>query len=208
MSGDAGLGSLVVPHLVERRFDQRLHQLPTLGPLHRQHRPRRRNVGHADPGGVLKIGPQPFDDLLAIARVDDEQMVAAARGVLQTIEQHVVEDSAPLVGDERVANLARLHVADAARQQSVEEVADVDAGGSGAVEAESSHVGDVEQSDGGTDGGMFIGDRGVLHRHRPAGEVDHSAAVRSVPVVQGSASQILRHWAGPVGSAFERSDSN
>ena len=54
--------------------------------------------------------------------------------------------------------------------------------GAGAVEAEAAHVADVEEADAAADGLVLLDDGRVLHRHRPAAEVDHPAAVRPVPV--------------------------
>ncbi len=34
---------------------------------------------------------------------------------------------------------------------------------------------------------VLLDDAGVLHRHVPAAELDHAAAVPDVPVIQGSA---------------------
>ena len=60
-------------------------------------------------------------------------------------------------------------------------------------EAQSTHVRDVKQSCCASRRLMLLGDRRVLHRHRPAGEVDHPAAVSTMPGVQGSLGQSSGH---------------
>jgi hypothetical protein len=51
---------------------------------------------------------QPAHDLLAIAGIDDEQ------------DEHVVQNAAALVANERIANLARTEAQNFPRQQAVE----------------------------------------------------------------------------------------
>ena len=50
-------------------------------------------------------------------------------------------------------------------------------GGAKALEIKSAHVRNIEQAGCCSCGGMFFDDRAVLHRHRPAGEVDHACLV-------------------------------
>jgi hypothetical protein len=40
---------------------------------------------------------------------------------------------------------------------------------------------------------VFFGDRRVLHRHRPAGEINHPSAVLNVPIMKRGAGQFSRH---------------
>ena len=51
------------------------------------------------------------------------------------------------------------------------------------IEPQPSHVRHVKQGRGGPRRQMLVRDRRVLHRHRPAGKIDHAAAVGDVPSV-------------------------
>ena len=112
---------------------------------------------------------------------------------MQAIDEHVVENAAGVVGDERITDLTRLHVDDAARRQRIEERRDVGGIGRSAVETEPAHVRHVEQAGGGADGGMLGGDRRVLHGHRPAGEVDQPPAESDVTIVQRRSGERFGH---------------
>ena len=123
---------------------------------------------------------EPRGDLRAVARVDHQAVAGqAALGQMDLVDQHVVEHAAGLVANERVAHLPGRHVVDAAGEHRIEK-----RGGVGAVDDQPAHVRDVEQPDGPPRGLVLVDDRPVLHGHRPAGEVDHPAAVGDVPVVQ------------------------
>ena len=106
------------------------------------------------------------------------------------IDQHVIENAAGIVRDQAIANLARLGIIDSPGQHPVEKLRRI-----GAVETQASHVRDIEQR-GGCAGCLMLGDdRTVVHRHRPAGEVDHSATVRGVPFVKRSLGERGGHTA-------------
>jgi hypothetical protein len=53
-----------------------------------------------------------------------------------------------------------------------------------AAELQPPHMRDIEHADGIARRLMLLGDRCVLDRHTPAGEIDHAAAVRDVPIVK------------------------
>ena len=99
-------------------------------------------------------------------------------GIVVVADQHVVEDSAGVVGDQRVADLAQFHVGHAAGEQFGQED-----GRAGPLEPQPAHVRDVGHAHRRADGQVFFDDRGVLHRHGPAGEVDHPPAVGNMPIV-------------------------
>ena len=60
--------------------------------------------------------------------------------------------------------------------------------GTSPLENQTSHMRDIEETGGRTHGQVFIDDRRVLHGHRPTGEIDDSAVMRGMPIVQRSAS--------------------
>ena len=62
------------------------------------------------------------------------------------------------------------------------------------------HVRDIEHADRISGRVVFFGDRRVLHRHRPAGEIDHPAAVCDVPIVERRAELIRWSSSSVVGS--------
>src|SRR5205823_320944 len=97
-------------------------------------------------------------------------------------DEHVVADAAPLVGDQAVADLPVLH---GGRVVGVDRLDQVEAAGAG--EGQPAHVRDVEQPGGGAHRLVLGDDAGVLHRHLPAGELDHAGAAADVPVVQRGA---------------------
>ena len=121
----------------------------------------------------------PIDDLGAVAGVDHQQEERLAVGIVIVADQHVVEDSAVVVGDQRVADLAQFHVGHAAGEQFGQKD-----GRAGPLEAEPAHVRDVGDAHGRADRQVFFDDRGVLDGHGPAGEVDHPPAVGNVPIIQ------------------------
>jgi hypothetical protein len=59
-------------------------------------------------------------------------------------------------------------------------------------------VGDVEQACACPDRLVFGHDRTVLHRHFPAGEIDHPSAMGDVPVVTGGVKQLISHCVQPI----------
>jgi hypothetical protein len=64
-----------------------------------------------------------------------------------------------------------------------------------AVEAQPTHVRDVEEARGCADGGVLIDDARVLYRHRVASERDHAAAELHVLLVDWGAAERLVHGA-------------
>ena len=174
----------IVPHRAEVQVDQRLKDLDALRPLDGEHRPKAAHVGEDDllPRGLCalrsQMGLDPIDDLPPVAGVDDDDIERLAVGVAIVAHQHVVENSAGVVGHQRIADLAEFHVRDAAGEQLGEED-----GGPGPLEPQAAHVGDVEDSGRRPGGQMFVDDRRVLERHCPAGEPDHAAAVGDMPLI-------------------------
>ncbi len=81
-----------------------------------------------------------------------------------------------VVGDQPIAHLARLHIGHAPCDQAVEELRRTISG-----EPQPPHVRNVEQPDCASHGIVLGHDRRVLHRHRPAGEIDQPPAVCGMP---------------------------
>ena len=125
-----------------------------------------------------QMGVDPIDDLGPVRGVDHHEEERLAGGVVIIADQHVVEDSAVVVGDQRVADLVQLHVGHAAREQLGQKD-----GRAGALESQPAHVRDVDDAHGRADGRVLFDDRRVLHGHGPAGEIDHASAMRHVPIV-------------------------
>ena len=135
-----------------------------------------------------QMGADPADDLLAVAGIDHHDVERLAVVVVVVADQDVVEDAAVLVGHQRVADLAQAQVGHAAGERFGQED-----GRPGPLEPQPAHVRDVGQADGLSRGVVLLDDRGVLDRHRPAGEVDHSGAVGDVPIVKRRPRRCVGH---------------
>jgi hypothetical protein len=102
-----------------------------------------------------------------------------AEAVGQAIDQHVVEHAAVVAGHQAVLDLADAEAGDVIRRGAFQQ-----GQGAGALDQEPSHVADVEEPDALADGLVLLQDRGILHGHRPAAELDETAAVAAVPGVE------------------------
>jgi hypothetical protein len=141
-------------------------------------------------------------DVVILGRAVDDDVEAAARGrrrvkrvvclgldvlrgerrwlvVGQARGHQIVEDTAVLREQQRIAHLALAEPGDVARQHGFECVRDAFAG-----EDELAHVTDVEQPGRVARPGVFGHDAFILDRHLVAGELDHPRAVRAVPCVE------------------------
>ena len=154
--------------------------------LHGDHRRVGRSIGtgHAR---RWQPGSQPRDNAVAIAGVDHHREPGrAVGGVGLAGDEGIVEDRHAIrhlvARHERVAGLADGDVGHATGEQRLEP-----AMSGRALDRESSHVRDVEHPHSLSGGEVLVDDRRILHRHPPAGEVDHPATVRLVPGGQGRA---------------------
>ena len=179
VTGDARLDAVIVFKLRERRFHQRLQPFDGPRPLNGDHGPIDSDVRHRDVRGCRDLGLDKVDNLCAVAGVDDHQPVRSGRRVRQAIDEHIVQNATIVAGDERVADLAGLLLGGATSDERIQKRASPRA-----VKSQATHVRDVKQPRRGARGRMLGDDRRVLHRHRPAREIDHSPAVRGVPTVQ------------------------
>src|SRR5262245_15770786 len=95
------------------------------------------------------------------------------------IEREIVDDAALAVAQERILDLAhreRCRIVGAEPLHCRE--------GPGTLHFEFPHVADVEQPDRPSHGPVLVDDTGVLHRHLPAAEGDHSRTRLDVNVVK------------------------
>ncbi len=182
----------IVLHPRQVDVHHRRHQLDRGRTLHGDHRRLQRQVAHRHLFGGPLMLLQPGHDLVAVRGIDDHHDARRAIAALQMIHQDIVQDTTLLVGDQRVADLARLHVRDAPRDEAIEE-------GEGAVagEFQAAHVRDIEHTDGRSRGHVLVHDRAVLNRHFPTREVDQAARMRTVPRMQRSSFQQFACHASP-----------
>src|SRR5262249_13342763 len=140
-------------------------QLQGLRALHGDHARLGGLVGDVYLFAGLVLG-EPVDDLGPVGGVDDHGVAVGP-----AVDGDVIFHAAIGVADQAVADLAVLEGGGVVGVDLLDE-----GEGVGAGEGQPAHVADVEQAGGGAYGGVLVGDAGVLHRHVPAGEVDHAAA--------------------------------
>ncbi len=121
---------------------------------------------------------------VAIRRVDDEEIAKLA----EPVGDHVVDDSALFVREERVLRETGLEPVEIVRQERLEQLVRARA-----FDVELAHVRDVEHPSVGSDGAVLLDHALVLDGHLPAGERHHPRAEGDMPVVQGRALERLRH---------------
>jgi hypothetical protein len=127
---------------------------------------------------------QPAEISVTIGRVDDQQVAE----LIQPVGDQVVDDPAPLVGQQRVLSLPRLDPIDVIRERRLQQL-----GGARTFDFELAHVGDVENAAVIAHGLVLADDTRVLHRHLPAGERNHARTERNVTVVERRSQQRLGH---------------
>ena len=146
---------------------------------------------HRDLGGA--IGERRVGEALGAPSLQPRQDLPGVRGVRddheslvgEPVDDGVVDDAAGLVAEEAVTRAAHRHrLADVAGVHPVEEGAGVRA-----VDPEASHVGDVEDAGGRSDGSRLGEDACVLHGHVVPGERHHACAEGDVVVVQDSGAE-------------------
>ncbi len=184
----------VIAHPLQIDVYQRLEHVDALGPLDGKHRPNRADVGEdhllARRFGPLarQVGADPSDDFLPVAGIDDDDVERLSVGIVIIAHQHVVENAADVVRDQRIADLAQLHVGHAAGEQFGQKD-----GRAGPLEPQPAHVRNIGDGHGISRGVVFLDDRSILHRHGPAGEIDHPSAVGHVPIKKRGSQQVRVH---------------
>ena len=83
--------------------------------LHGQHKCLRRHIVDGDVVPTSMLG-DPIDDFQAIRRVDHEEIKR-----FEPVNQNVVENAPLIVGDQRIADLARLELCDVVGEEVVEQ---------------------------------------------------------------------------------------
>ena len=119
--------------------------------------------------------PLEFRDVAGLGRAvdDDVEMIAAAR------RHQIVNDSASLVEQHRIAQPPVLEHPQLARKQRLERAIDLFAGND-----QLPHVADIEQPGMAASPQMFGDDPVILDRHRIARERHHPRAARTMPAIE------------------------
>ena len=160
--------------LVEReRRDIDAEPRQRFGPLDREKRPLRRDVLGLGESRVIGLD---------VRGVHDEEVVVGAAPV----GNEVVDDPAPLVGEQRVLRVAVSRPVEVVGEPRLQVVV-------GAVprDLQLSHVRDVEDARGRPHRAVLAHDGRVLHRHLPAGKRDEARAESGVALVQRRAPERL-----------------
>ena len=121
-----------------------------------------------------------IEQLAAVGRIADQEVLLVAHPA----DNGVVPAPPLLVEHERVTALAHGHPQDPAGADAIQEPLGV-----GTVDAEPSHVRDVEHAPACADLAMLIDDGAVEDGHRPARELHHLGALLDVEVVEGGSVQ-------------------
>src|SRR5438309_7111240 len=118
---------------------------------------------------------QPRKIFLDLRGIDDEQKFRLA----DSIKNQIINDAAVIIEEKSVLPLTDVQLRYIIGQHAVEPVTRIIP-----RDDELSHVRNIEHADGFSHGLMFIHDAGVLHRHEPAAEWDHSCAEPPVFLVK------------------------
>ena len=183
ISGRAGLvnigqeGQLFVGEFLAQRRG--------LGPLDGEQRVFVADVLHL--GVELVVLDDPGKVAVLIGGVDAEEEAVVG----EPVNEQVVDEAAALVEQTRVLRLAVLEARGAVRSGLLDEVERL-----GADDFELPHVADVEQTNALADGFMLGDEAGVLDRHVPAAEVDHTRPEGAVNLVERGSEEVLRCGGG------------
>ncbi len=120
---------------------------------------------------------QPCEILLDFRGIHHQQKF----GVGQPVNDQVINDAARFIQQESVLALANSQSRHAIRQDALEPLR-----GAGTAREELPHVRNIKDAERGPHGLMLLQNATVLHRHRPAAEIDHACAQRHVLRVQRS----------------------
>ena len=127
-----------------------------------------------------------LDDHVGVGGVDHDAVPVAADAAAKAVDDHVVDDPARLIEDERVARPAHRQPVEVQAGQPLDA-----GGGPGAGNVDLPHVADVEQAGRRAHGAVLGDDARVLHRHAPAREGDHA---RAEPFVGGMQRGAAQRW--------------
>jgi hypothetical protein len=118
---------------------------------------------------------QPREIFIDFGGIDDEQKFCVAGSV----NEQVINHTAVIIQQKSVLPLTDVQFGNVIGQHSVEPVARAVS-----RDDELSHVGNIEHSHRVSHALVFIHDAGVLHRHEPAAERDHSRSQPHMFVVK------------------------
>ena len=121
-----------------------------------------------------------LDHHVRVGGVDHDAVPVVREPAARAVDDHVVDDPAGIVEDQRVARRADRQPPDVQAGQPGDA-----GGGSGAGDVDLSHVADVEQAGRRAHRAVLGDDPGVLHGHAPAGERHHAGASRSWAACSG-----------------------
>src|SRR5262249_51258830 len=127
---------------------------------------------------------QPIEVDVPVGCVDDEQVTKW----LELVRDEIVDDSAALVGEQRVLRLADADPVEIVGQRGLQELRRARA-----LDLELAHVRDVEDAAVGSYRLVLWDDAFVLDRHLPAGERNHPRAEGDVRVVERRPQERLGH---------------
>src|SRR5947207_12457077 len=108
---------------------------------------------------------QPHKIFLDLRGIDDEQKFRLA----DSIKNQIINDAGVIIEEKSVLPLSDVQLRYIIGQHGIEPVARAIS-----QDDELPHMRNIEHSDGVSDGQMFVDNAGVLHRHKPAAEWDHS----------------------------------
>ena len=123
---------------------------------------------------VTAVLAHPGDILRTAGGVDHHHVP-----VRLAVDDHVIDDPAPVVAHDAVEGTADLEARDVIGDQALNVVEGPVAG-----ETHLAHVRQVEEATASPDRHVLLADRRVLQRHVEAAELDHACPGGDVPVVQ------------------------
>src|SRR5207302_6103593 len=118
---------------------------------------------------------QPREIFLDLRGIDDEQKFRLA----DSIKNQIINDAAVIIEEKSVLPLTDVQLRYIISQHVIEPVARAIS-----RDDELSHMRNIEHADGVSDGLMFVHNAGVLHRHKPTAEGNHSRSQPHMFVVK------------------------
>ena len=134
----------------------------------------------ADLGVEVVVRPDVLEILLLVGGVDAQEIVVVG----DFVDQHVVDESAVLVEQARILDLAGLEAAGGVGGDVIGQPQRLRAG-----DVDLAHVADIENTHAAAHGEVFFDQRGILHGHVPAAEIHHFGAHRAMGGVQAGGFQ-------------------
>ena len=127
---------------------------------------------------------KPLKILIRVARVDHDEVFRIA----VFVNEHIVHRAAILIAEHGISAAAGRHSSDVVGEHGLQIGKRIFA-----AHKQLTHVGNIEQAAAFPHGFVFFQDGRILHRQRPAAEIDHLAAQGDVNIIQGCFFQRI-HW--------------